>query len=57
MANDFGEAIAPFGGKIVKTDMYPFPATTDFSTYLLAAKASGAQVLGLFNAGADTSTR
>jgi branched-chain amino acid transport system substrate-binding protein len=54
MANDFGEAIAPFGGKIVKTDMYPFPATTDFSTYLLAAKASGAQVLGLFNAGADT---
>jgi branched-chain amino acid transport system substrate-binding protein len=54
MANDFGEAIAPFGGKIVKSDMYPFPATTDFSTYLLAAKASGAQVLGLFNAGADT---
>jgi branched-chain amino acid transport system substrate-binding protein len=54
MANDFGEAIAPYGGKITKTDMYPFPATTDFSTYLLAAKASGDQVLGLFNAGADT---
>ena len=54
MANDFGEAIAPYGGKITKADMYPFPATTDFSTYLLAAKASGDQVLGLFNAGADT---
>ena len=35
-------------------DLYPFPATTDFSSYLLKAKNSGAQVLGLFNAGADT---
>jgi branched-chain amino acid transport system substrate-binding protein len=54
MANDFGEAIAPFGGKITKADMYPFPGTTDFSSYLIAAKASGDQVLALFNAGADT---
>ncbi len=34
---------------------YPFPATTDFSSFLLAAQASGANVLGLANAGADTS--
>ena len=32
----------------------PFGPTTDFSSYLLKAKNSGAQVLGLFNAGADT---
>lgn len=54
MLDDFTAAIAPIGGTFVKADMYPFPATTDFSSYLLAAKNSGAQVLGLFNAGADT---
>ena len=31
----------------------PFP-TTEFSSYLLQAQASGAQVIGLANAGADT---
>ncbi len=33
---------------------YPFPATTDFSSFLLQAQSSGAKVLGLANAGADT---
>ena len=33
---------------------YPFPGTTDFSSFLLRAQASGAKVLGLCNAGADT---
>ena len=33
---------------------YPFPATTDFSSFLLQAQASGAKVLGLANAGGDT---
>jgi len=33
---------------------YPFPETTDFSSYLQQAQASGAQVLGLANAGLDT---
>ena len=54
MLADFTTAVTQKGGKIVKADMYPFGPTTDFSTYLLAAKNSGAQVLGLFNAGADT---
>jgi branched-chain amino acid transport system substrate-binding protein len=54
MLEDFTAAIGKKGGKITKADIYPFPATTDFSSYLLAAKNSGAQVLGLFNAGADT---
>ena len=54
MLADFTAAIERKGGKMQKADLYPFPATTDFSSYLLKAKNSGAQVLGLFNAGADT---
>lgn len=42
------------GGKILGSAKYPFPDTTDFSSLLLQAKASGAKVLGLCNAGADT---
>ena len=33
---------------------YPFPGTTDFSSFLVQAQSSGAKVLGLCNAGADT---
>ncbi len=42
------------GGTVKGTLRYPFPDTTDFSSYLQQAQASGAQVLGLANAGADT---
>ncbi len=42
------------GGRVVGSVAYPFPATTDFSSFLVQAKASGAQVLALANAGADT---
>ena len=42
------------GGTVKGTVRYPFPETTDFSSYLQQAQASGAQVLGLANAGADT---
>ncbi len=54
MLADFTAAIERKGGKMQGSDLYPFPATTDFSSYLLKAKNSGAQVLGLFNAGTDT---
>ncbi len=54
MLADFTAAIERKGGKMQKADLYPFGPTTDFSSYLLSAKNSGAQVLGLFNAGADT---
>ena len=54
MLTDFTAAIERKGGKVQKADLYPFGTTTDFSSYLLAAKNSGAQVLGLFNAGTDT---
>jgi branched-chain amino acid transport system substrate-binding protein len=42
------------GGKVVGSVAYPFPGTTDFSSMLLQAQNSGAKVLGLANAGADT---
>ena len=41
------------GGRMLGTVRHPFPGTTDFSSYLLAAQASGAKVIGLANAGAD----
>ncbi len=43
------------GGQVLGEQRYPFPATTDFSSFLLAAQAAGANVLGLANAGTDTS--
>ncbi|HEY0421504.1 MAG TPA: ABC transporter substrate-binding protein [Acetobacteraceae bacterium] len=42
------------GGKVLGSSAYPFPGTTDFSSFLLQAQSSGAKVLGLANAGADT---
>ncbi|MBN8890567.1 MAG: ABC transporter permease [Rhodospirillales bacterium 70-18] len=42
------------GGKVLGASPYPFPGTTDFSSFLLQAQASGAKVLGLANAGTDT---
>ena len=42
------------GGKVLGAATYPFPGTTDFSSFLISAQSSGAKVLGLANAGADT---
>jgi branched-chain amino acid transport system substrate-binding protein len=42
------------GGKVLGASPYPFPGTTDFSSFLLQAQASKAKVLGLCNAGGDT---
>jgi branched-chain amino acid transport system substrate-binding protein len=42
------------GGKVQGASAYPFPGTTDFSSFLVEAQTSGAKVLGLANAGADT---
>jgi branched-chain amino acid transport system substrate-binding protein len=42
------------GGEVKGRVRYPFPDTTDFSSYLQQAQASGADVLGLANAGLDT---
>jgi branched-chain amino acid transport system substrate-binding protein len=42
------------GGKVVGSVAYPFPTTTDYSSFITQAQASGAKVLGLANAGGDT---
>ena len=48
------DVVKAMGGQVKGTARYPFPDTTDFSAYLQQAMASGATVLGLANAGADT---
>ena len=41
------------GGKVLGTSKHPFP-NSDFSSYLLKAQSSGADVVALANAGQDT---
>ena len=53
---DTTEFVKKAGGKVVGASPYPFPATTDFSSFLVSAQASHAKVLGLANAGTDTTT-
>jgi len=52
MEKDATEAIVAAGGKVLGSVRHPFPGS-DFSSYLLQAQASGAQVIGLNNAGSD----
>jgi len=54
LQRDTSGIITKAGGKVLGSIAYPFPDTTDFSTHLLRAQASGAKVLGLCMAGADT---
>ncbi len=54
LQRDTARFVAQFGGKVLGNVTYPFPQTTDFSAMLLQAQASGANVLGLCNSGADT---
>ena len=42
------------GGKVLGSVKHPFP-NPDFSSYLLQAQGSGAKIIGMANAGADTS--
>jgi branched-chain amino acid transport system substrate-binding protein len=51
--DDTTKLLAGVGGKVVGSTAYPFPQTTEFSSYLLEAKASGANVLAFANAGDD----
>jgi len=45
--------VKKLGGKVLGTVRHPL-STSDFSSYLMQAQASGAQVIGLANAGGDT---
>ncbi len=48
-----GDFVKSQGGEVVGAVRHPL-ATTDYSSFLLQAQASGAKVIGLANAGADT---
>ncbi len=51
---DTSEVVKAAGGKVLGSVRFPSPGTTDFSSYMLQAQGSNAQVIGLANAGADT---
>jgi branched-chain amino acid transport system substrate-binding protein len=51
---DTSAVVTASGGKVLGSARHPSPGTTDFSSYLLQAQASGAKIVGLANAGADT---
>ncbi len=54
LQRDTTQFILAAGGKVLGASAYPFPSTNDFSSYLLQAQSSGAKVIGIANAGADT---
>jgi branched-chain amino acid transport system substrate-binding protein len=54
LEEDTSNVVKAAGGKVLGAARHPSPGTTDFSSYLLQAQASGAQIIGMANAGADT---
>ena len=54
LQRDTARFVQEAGGKVLGARSYPFPETTDFSSLLLQAQASGAKVLALCNSGTDT---
>jgi branched-chain amino acid transport system substrate-binding protein len=53
LQTDASKFVQANGGTVVGSVNAPFP-TSDFSSFLLQAQGSGAQVVGLANAGSDT---
>ncbi|WFM70556.1 ABC transporter substrate-binding protein [Halomonas sp. CKK8] len=53
LEGDVTRVVEENGGEIVGGVRHPFP-TSDFSSYILQAQGSGAKIVGLANAGADT---
>jgi branched-chain amino acid transport system substrate-binding protein len=53
LARDSASFVTAGGGKVLGEIRHPFPGTTDFSSFLLAAKASGAKVIAFANGGSD----
>ncbi|MEO3997679.1 ABC transporter substrate-binding protein [Mesorhizobium sp. CAU 1732] len=53
LERDTSAVVTEAGGEVLGSVRTPFPGT-DFSSFLLQAQASGAQVIGLANAGGDT---
>jgi branched-chain amino acid transport system substrate-binding protein len=53
LERDTTAVVEAAGGEVVGSVRHPFPGT-DFSSFLLQAQSSGAEVIGLANAGGDT---
>jgi len=53
LERDTSAVVTANGGKVLGSVKHPFPAQ-DFSSFLLQAQSSGAKIIGLANAGADT---
>jgi len=53
LERDTAAVVKEAGGEVIGSVRTPFPGT-DFSSFLLQAQSSGAQVIGLANAGGDT---
>lgn len=53
LERDTAAVVEANGGKVLGKVRHPFPGT-DFSSFLLQAQASKAQIIGLANAGGDT---
>jgi branched-chain amino acid transport system substrate-binding protein len=54
LEEDTANVVKAAGGKVLGSARHPSPGTTDFSSYVLQAQSSKAQIIGLANAGADT---
>jgi branched-chain amino acid transport system substrate-binding protein len=53
LQRDVTAVVEAEGGKVLGASRHPFPSS-DFSSFVLQAQASGAKVIGLANAGGDT---
>jgi branched-chain amino acid transport system substrate-binding protein len=53
LQDDVSKVVEAEGGKVLGASRHPFPSS-DFSSFVLQAQASGAKVIGLANAGSDT---
>ena len=54
LQSDTTDMVKAAGGKVLGSTAYPFPGTTDFSSFLVQAQSSGAKVLGLPMPARDT---
>lgn len=53
MEKETSRFVKTAGGKVLGSVRFPFPGTTDFSSFLVRAQASGAKVVGLAAGGSD----
>ena len=54
LERDTSSVVRAQGGRVLGSARHPFPATSDFSSFLVQAQASRAKVIALANGGADT---